>query len=140
MNQNQEPDMLTRWITNNVAVLLTGAILTGGGIAGYTSLQNKVEYLDAYREERTKLVDTKLAEIGAAAAAMPNLVYRVAAAEEALKATNARVDVSLTNISARLAEINQGLGSLSTQVAVLTQRFDLSGQDRRAEARPPSAR
>ncbi len=131
--------MLTRWITNNVAVLLTGAILTGGGIAGYTSLQNKVEYLDAYREERTKLVDTKLAESGQPLL-HANLVYRVAAAEEALKATNARVDVSLTNISARLAEINQGLGSLSTQVAVLTQRFDLSGQDRRAEARPPSAR
>ena len=129
--------MLTRWITNNVAVLLTGAILTGGGIAGYTSLQNKVEYLDAYREERTKLVDTKLAEVGAAAAAMPNLVYRVAAAEEALKATNARVDVSLTNISARLAEINQGLGSLSTQVAVLTQRFDQSGSDRRSSLQPP---
>jgi predicted negative regulator of RcsB-dependent stress response len=137
MNQNQEPDMLTRWITNNVAVLLTGAILTGGGIAGYTSLQNKVEYLDAYREERTKLVDTKLAEIGAAAAAMPNLVYRVAAAEEALKATNARVDVSLTNISARLAEINQGLGSLSTQVAVLTQRFDQSGPERRSSLQTP---
>ncbi|MBB3937791.1 hypothetical protein [Aureimonas phyllosphaerae] len=137
MNQNQEPDMLTRWITNNVAVLLTGAILTGGGIAGYTSLQNKVEYLDAYREERTKVVDTKLAEVGAAAAAMPNLVYRVAAAEEALKATNARVDVSLTNISARLAEINQGLGSLSTQVAVLTQRFDQSGPERRSSLQPP---
>ncbi|MBB3950495.1 putative coiled-coil protein SlyX [Aureimonas jatrophae] len=38
--------------------------------------------------------------------------------------TNARIDQSLSNISAHLTEIHQALGGLSASVAVLTQRFD----------------
>jgi hypothetical protein len=64
----------------------------------------------------------------------PNRIYRGAANEEASRRPERKVDQSLSNISARLAEIHQALGGLSTSVAVLTQRFDQLSPQHRAEA------
>lgn len=121
-----EPMRSPSWFQANLTLgnVLVLATLLGGGSFAYGQLNNKIDNLDAYRTERSRQTDAKFAEINAALRGLPELTYRVTAQEEALKATNARVDTSLQNISARLAEINQALGGLSTSVAVLTQRFE----------------
>ncbi len=57
--------------------------------------------------------------------------YRITANEEALKATNARVETSISSISQRLAEMDQYMGAIDTKLAVLTQRLE-STDGRRA--------
>ena len=91
-----------------------------------------MEALERSRYAAVNFVDSRLADIQKATDTIPNIAYRITAQEEALKATNARVDASLTTISARLAEINQAIGSLSTQMAVLAQRIDQGAPQRRS--------
>jgi uncharacterized coiled-coil protein SlyX len=100
-------------------VLITGSM-------AYGQLTLRMENMETYRVERARLTDGKFEAITKVLEKIPNLEYRVIAQEEALKATNQRVDHSLQNISQRLAEINQALGSLDTKVAVLTQRLEMS--------------
>lgn len=102
--------------------------------ASTEKLGARIDNIEAFRIERVRQTDAKFADIAQLLQALPNLTYRVTAQEEAMKATNARVDQSLSNISARLAEINVALGNLDTRVAVLTQRFDSAQPQRRAEA------
>lgn len=129
--------MVGRWIANNVGVLVTLGVLLTGGIYGYSRLENQVQNLETARVERVRVVDARLAEIEAAASRIGNVEYRVTASEEAIRQTNQRFDTTLATISARLAEINQQLGSLSTSVAVLTQRVEQVVPQRRTEVRPP---
>lgn len=129
--------MIGRWIANNVGVLVTLGVLLTGGIYGYSRLENQVQNLETARVERVRLVDARLAEIEAAASRIGNVEYRVTASEDAIRQTNQRFDTTLATISARLAEINQQLGSLSTSVAVLTQRVEQVVPQRRTEVRPP---
>lgn len=115
----------------NLGNIITLAVMLVGGAIAWGSMTNKIDNLEAYRVERVRQTDARFAEMGALLKDLPNLNYRITSQEEALKATNARVDASLSNISERLAEINQALGGLSTQVAVLTQRLE-NGDGRRA--------
>ena len=86
--------------------LIVDALMLVGGAVGYGQLTNRIQNMETYRVERTRQTDEKFAAITRALEGLPNLSYRVTAQEEALKATNQRVDVSLANISQRLAEIN----------------------------------
>lgn len=126
------------WLQNNINL---GNIPTLAGMLtvfafGYGSISEKIASMERFRSERTVQTDEKFAAITRALENLPNLSYRVTAQEEALKATNARVDISLNNISARLAEINQALGGLDTKVAVLTQRLETAAPGRRASLDP----
>ncbi|WP_156419995.1 hypothetical protein [Aureimonas sp. N4] len=128
----QKPSWFSTNLTlGNVLVLVT---MTVGGAVIYGRLENTIETqaitIASLKADFAKM-DDKLDDL-------PRLNFRVTAQEEALKATNQRVDVSLSNISQRLAEINQALGGLDTKVAVLTQRIELqTSTGRRADAATP---
>lgn len=126
------------WLTSNINLgnIITLIAMLVGGAVGYGQLTNRIQNMETYRVERTRQTDEKFAAITRALEGLPNLSYRVTAQEEALKATNQRVDVSLANISQRLAEINQALGGLDTKVAVLTQRLEMQVPGRRASIVP----
>ncbi|UHD44019.1 hypothetical protein LUX29_13130 [Aureimonas altamirensis] len=118
----------------NLGNIITLVVVMSGLAFGYGQLNNKIEQMEVFRSERTRQTDAKFAEQSALLRDIPNMSYRIAANEEALKATNARVEASISNISLRLAEINQALGSIDTKVAVLTQRLE-NADGRRASLR-----
>ncbi len=118
---------LTAWASNNVGVLLTIGLALLAGYGGYLHMGRDVR--DAAQD--IAALQRRLDGYDAL-----NLAYRITASEEALKATNQRVDVGISNISERLAEINQALGGLSTQVAVLGQRIESQTPQRRSDVRP----
>ena len=101
---------------------------------GYGALNTKIENMESYRTERTRQTDAKFAEQAALLRDLPSMSYRLTANEEALKATNARVEASISNISQRLAEMNQYMGAIDTKLAVLTQRLE-NADGRRASLR-----
>jgi uncharacterized coiled-coil protein SlyX len=126
------------WFSNNLTlgnVITLCAMLVAGSV-GYGQLTNRMDNMEAYRVERTKQTDEKFAGIARSLENLPNLAYRVTANEEALKATNARLDASLQTLSQRIAEMNQLLGSVDTKIAVLTQRLEMSTPQRRAQLSP----
>lgn len=119
----------------NLGNIITLIVMLVGGAIAWGNMTTKIDSLDSYRIERSRQTDAKFAEQSALLRDIPNMSYRIAANEEALKATNARVEASISNISLRLAEINQALGSIDTKVAVLTQRLE-NEDGRRASLRP----
>ncbi len=130
------------WFSNNLTLgnVITLCVIMIGGAVGYGQLTNRIENMEAYRVERTKQTDEKFSNISRSLENLPNLAYRVTANEEALKATNARLDASLQTLSARVAEMNQLLGSVDTKIAVLTQRLEMEAQGRRASLVPKPIR
>lgn len=128
------------WFSTNLTLgnIVTLVVILSGGVYGYGKLESRVETIVKDQARVEVAANEKFASIARSLENVPNLAYRITAQEEALRATNQRVDASLANISQRLAEINQALGSLDTKVAVLTQRLELSVPQRRAENRPPN--
>ncbi len=132
------------WTINVSTMLAIGGVLAVA-ITGWFTLREQVNTntrdIASVSRAHAELVlkrDARIIEVDRRMATFDEVRYRVQAVEEALKATNARVDASLSNISTGLREINQLLGSLSTQVAVLTQRLEQGEPDRRAAIVPPS--
>jgi len=127
------------WFTNNLTLgnVVTLVVLLAGGSYAYGRLENRIDNIDTYRVERARVTDEKFAGIARSLENLPQLAFRVTANEEALKSTNQRLDASLQTLSARIAEMNQLLGSIDTKVQVLTQRFEMTTPQRRAEATRP---
>lgn len=128
------------WFTNNLTLgnVVTLVVLLAGGSYAYGRLENRIDNIDTYRVERSRVTDEKFAGLTKSLENLPQLAFRITANEEGLKATNARLDASLQTLSARIAEMNQLLGSVDTKIAVLTQRLEMTAPQRRAEAaRPP---
>jgi len=131
------------WTINISTMLAIGSVLVAAGL-GLLGLRDQVNthtsQIATLATAQTEMVlkrDSRIVEVDRRLATFDEVRYRVQAVEEALKATNARVDASLANISTGLREINQALGSLSTQVAVLTQRLENESPNRRASLKPP---
>ncbi|WP_062235917.1 hypothetical protein [Aureimonas sp. N4] len=130
------------WTINVSTMIAIGGVLAAAAL-GFVNLRDQVNIhtreIDGLTRVDADMIikrDARIAEVDRRLAGADEVRFRVQAAEEALKATNARVDASLANISQRLAEINQALGGLDTKVAVLTQRLELQAPGRRASIMP----
>ncbi|WP_279483396.1 hypothetical protein [Aureimonas sp. SK2] len=130
------------WTINVSTMIAIGGVLAVA-VTGWFTLREQVNTntrdIGGLKISQAELVlkrDTRIVEVDRRLAAYDEVRFRVQAVEEALKATNARVDASLANISAGLREINQAVGGLATNVAVLTQRLEMQAPGRRAALGP----
>ncbi|KQQ85086.1 hypothetical protein [Aureimonas sp. Leaf324] len=130
------------WTINVSTMIAIGAVALGAG-AWLLNLRDTVNahtgQISGLTTAQAELIlkrDARVLEVDRRLAAHDEVRYRVQAVEGALKSTNARVDASLANISTGLREINQTVGGLATNVAVLTQRLESQSPGRRASLEP----
>ncbi|WP_102959835.1 hypothetical protein [Mangrovicella endophytica] len=134
------------WFQTQLSVgnLLSIGTMIVGLAASWTSMNGRLNMMEEFRKTRTQQTDAKFTDLGNKIAELPQLSYRVTAAEMALKAINDRLDTSFRAISERLdrsaestskglSEISASVGALDTRVAVLTQRLEMLPRDQRAD-------
>lgn len=107
----------------------TGTLLTIGGILAsiainYGVMTTKLDNLKETSTARNVAVDVALEKINTTIAKVPEIDYRSIANQEAIKALVARQEAQTSNLSNRLAELNNSIGSLTTSNAVILQRLD----------------
>lgn len=126
-------------------LLSIGAMLLAVG-GTWTVTSYRIDAIERDRIVRADKIDARFAELGRSVSDIPQLSYRVTAAEAEMKGFNQRLDNSFRTISDRLdrlaeataagtAGLSSQIGALDTKVAVITQRLEGAAPDRRTQFR-----
>lgn len=132
MNQHQQEDFSVaqgksvnvNWLTVNVPSVVT-MLLVGIGTAMYVqSLASSVDELKRNSDNRARMVDKILDQITNKLVPLDVIPYRLSSTENALIATNQRMDTYLQGLGVKIDGVSERVNGLTTKVEVLSQKID----------------